>query len=51
MMPFPPLVPGYPVMQEVEVIRRLLYEVGLPEDAIRGSRSDLISYLRGRLGM
>jgi len=51
MMPFPPLVPGYPVMQEVEVIRRFLYEVGLPEDATRGSRSDLISYLRGRLGM
>ena len=51
MMPFSPLVPGYPVMQEAEVIRRFLYEVGLPEDAIRGSRSDLISYLRGRLGM
>ena len=45
------MVPGYPVSQEVEVIRRFLHEVGLPEDSIRGGRSELVSYLRGPLGM
>ena len=51
LVPFPPMVPGYPALQEVEVIRRFLHEVGLPGDSIRGGRSDLVSYLRGRLGM
>jgi len=51
MIPFPPMTPGYPVMQETDVIRRFLLEVGLPEGSLRGGRGDLVSYLRGRLGM
>ena len=50
-VPFPPTVFGYPFHMEEEVVRRFLREVGLPEDSIRGSRSELVSYLRGRLGL
>ena len=51
LMPYPPIVPGYPVVQETDVIRRFLLEVGLPEGSLRSGRGDLVSYLRGRLGM
>ena len=51
LMPFPPMVPGYPVTKEADVIRGFLREVGLPEETLRGGRGDLVSYLRGRLGM
>ena len=51
LLPYAPMMPGYPVAQEVDVIRRFLLEVGLPEGSLRGGRGDLVSYLRGRLGM
>ena len=50
-MPFPHVVAGYPYRLEEDIVRRFLREVGLPEGSIRGSRSDLVSYLRVRLGM
>ena len=41
LMPYAPMMPGYPVTQETDVIRRFLLEVGLPEGSLRGGRGDL----------